>query len=141
MKRKIIFLLFFQILICPLFSQDITGKWFDVKNAYNGAEITIDKNNETYSATFNWEWKNWYTIINRPVNKIIVKNDSLLFELRDQFGLLNYKLKWDEKTNTYTGFFYENFRRLDSVLFSRIPRKRDLMNTKPAKKNTQDKTL
>ncbi|WP_223269130.1 MULTISPECIES: M1 family metallopeptidase [unclassified Polaribacter] len=141
MKRKILFLLSFQLTIFTLFSQNITGKWYEIKDTPS-LEVTIKKNNNLYSGTFNWEWKNYMNAVNAPLYDLVVKNDSLLFELRHNGDIENYKLQWNAKTNTYTGFYYQKFEKLNAVTFRRTPIQRDLTNTKePEKKYTRQDTL
>ena len=80
MKPKTIILLSLQLSIYTLFGQNITGKWYEIQNPNAILEITIDKNNDTYSGTYNWEWKNRTNTINAPLDKVLIKNDSLLIK-------------------------------------------------------------
>jgi aminopeptidase N len=142
MKRKTLIILCLQLSICTLLGQNITGKWHETSNPDASLEINIKENNETYSGTFSWEWKNWYSSINAPLSKVIIKNDSLLFELKHKDYLLNYKLQWNTETSTYNGFFYDKSRKLDTISLSRTPIKKDLINTADSKKTyTRQDTL
>ena len=78
-----------------LFGQNITGKWYETQNPNASLEVTIDKNNNAYSGSFNWKWKNWISTVNAPLDHVTVKNDSLLFELTHDNFKLSFKLKKD----------------------------------------------
>jgi len=109
-----------------LFGQNITGKWYETQNPNASLEVTIDKNNNAYSGSFNWKWKNWISTVNAPLDHVTVKNDSLLFELTHDNFKLSFKLKKDTETDTYKGFFYLGSRQLEPVTLSRIPIARDM---------------
>tara|TARA_R110002049_G_scaffold41236_8_gene124513 strand:- start:3665 stop:5650 length:1986 start_codon:yes stop_codon:yes gene_type:complete len=142
MKPKTIILLSLQLSIYTLFGQNITGKWYEIQNPNAILEITIDKNNDTYSGTYNWEWKNRTNTINAPLDKVLIKNDSLLIELKFSNYTINYKLQRDDKTETYKGFFYLNARQLAPVTLSRTPIERDMtMSAITEKTYTRQDTL
>lgn len=121
MKSKLLIFLCLQLSIGSLYAQNITGKWYETQNPNASLEITIDKNNDYYSGTFNWEWKNWISTVNAPLDHVTVKNDSLLFELTHAKRKPNFKLQKDNETDTYKGFFYVNGRQIEPVTLSRIP--------------------
>ena len=81
MKRKILVLLSLQFSIYALFGQNITGKWYKVQHPNASLVINIEKNNDNYFGTFNWEQKDWINVVNAPLENLIIKDDSLLFEL------------------------------------------------------------
>ncbi|WP_373515908.1 M1 family metallopeptidase [Persicitalea sp.] len=126
MKSAILLLMCFQLSVYTLFGQNITGKWYETQNPNASLEIVIDKNNDYYSGTFNWQWKTWISTINAPLDHVTVKNDSLLFELTHDNFKLNFKLKKDNETDTYKGFFYVNGRQIEPVTLSRSPIERDM---------------
>lgn len=135
MTRKTLITLSLQLSIFTLFGQNITGKWYEIEDPNASLEITIDKTNGTYSGTFNWEWKGGVRTVNAPIDQIIVKNDSLFFELTQLNFKLNYKLQKDSETDTYIGFFYIGTRQILPVTFSRNPIERDLtVSAVPEKK-------
>ncbi len=116
-----------------LFGQDVAGNWYEIQDSNSNLEITIDNNDGTCSGTFNWEWKNWINTINTPLNNVLIKNDSLFFELTFENRTFNYKLHWKDSTDTYEGFFYLNSRQLDHVILSRTPIQSDLTKINDAK--------
>jgi len=142
MKRKILILISLQLSVYTLFGQNITGKWYEIEDQNASLEITIDKTNDTYSGTFNWEWKGGIRTVNAPIDQIIVKNDSLFLELTQLNFKLNYKLQKDSETDTYIGFFYIGTRQILPVTFSRNPIKRDMtVSAVPEKTYTKQDTL
>ncbi|SFZ93965.1 Peptidase family M1 [Flaviramulus basaltis] len=142
MKSKIIVLLSLQLSIYTLFSQNITGTWYEIAKPNASLEIIIDKNNDIYSGIYNWEWKNGTNTINTPIDNVLIKNDSLLIELNYLDYNLNFKLQKDNKTETYKGFFYLNSRQLGPVTLSRTPIERDLTISAVAEKTyTKQDTL
>ena len=134
MKRKILILICFQLSIFTLLGQNIAGKWYEIEKPNADLEITINKNNEAYSGTFNWEWKGWVSTVNAPIDNVTVKKDSLLFEITHASYTFNFKLKKDDKTDTYKGFSYYKSRQRGPVVFSRNPIERDLTNAAVSEK-------
>ena len=126
MKRKILVLLSLQFSIYALFGQNITGKWYKVQHPNASLVINIEKNNDNYFGTFNWEQKDWINVVNAPLENLIIKDDSLLFELTYASFKPNFKLQKDNETGTYKGFFYLNGRQIEPVTLSRIPPERDM---------------
>lgn len=126
MRKEIILLISLQLSIYSLFGQNITGKWYEIENPNASLEINIIENNDTYSGAFNWEWKNRTNTMNAPLDKVQNKNDSLLIELTHTNYTFNFKLKRDDKTDTYKGFFYIKSRKLGPVTLSRNPIERDM---------------
>ena len=142
MKRKIIILLSLQLSFYTLFGQNITGKWYEIANPNASLEITIDRNNDAYSGTFTWEWKSWISTVNAPLDQVLIKNDSLLLELTHADVTFNFKLRKDDKTDSYKGFFYFNARQLGPVVLGRIPIERDMsISAITEKKYTRQDTL
>ncbi|TXD53072.1 MULTISPECIES: M1 family metallopeptidase [unclassified Polaribacter] len=142
MKRKIIFALIFQISICTLFSQNKTGKWYETKLENSNFKITIEENNDIYSGTFNWEWDNWINNVNVPIDEVLFKKDSLLFEITNGGYALNFKLKRDVETETYDGFIFINSKQLQAVSFGRNFTEIDIKDISKAKKKyTRQDTL
>tara|TARA_R110000868_G_scaffold1389_9_gene10731 strand:+ start:4072 stop:6033 length:1962 start_codon:yes stop_codon:yes gene_type:complete len=135
-------LLSLQLSICSIYAQNITGKWYEIGDPNASLEITIDKNNDTYSGIFTTERKNWISTVNAPLDKVLIKNDSLLLELTQAGYKLNYKLQRDDKTDTYNGFFYLKSRQLGPVTLSRAPIERDMTIKAVAEKTyTRQDTL
>ncbi len=126
MKKLILFTLLLFFTINFSHAQDITGKWYETGNPNASLEITINKNDNNYYGTYSWEWKNRTNTANAPLDNVLIKKDSLLLELTYSSFPINYRLKWDGKTDTYKGFFYANTRQLGSVTLSRTPVVRDM---------------
>jgi aminopeptidase N len=126
MKKITLIILCLQLSIFTLFGQNITGKWYEIDMSNSDLEITIEKNNQTYSGTFNWKFKDWINTVNAPLTNVIIKNDSLLFELTHGNFKPNFKLQKDNETVTYKGFFYVNGRQLAPVTLSQTPIERDM---------------
>lgn len=78
MKRKILFLLIFQISICTLYSQSKTGKWYETKLKNSNFKVTIGENNDNYFGTFNWEWDNWINKVNVPIDEFLFKRFTFI---------------------------------------------------------------
>lgn len=129
MKRTALLLICLQLSMYSLFGQNITGKWYETQNPNASLEIVIDKNNDHYSGTINWELKGWANIINAPLKNLSIKNESLFFELTPEFAPpveLSFQLKKDNETDTYKGFYYFGSRQIEPVTLSRIPIARDV---------------
>lgn len=126
MKQKIIILLWLHLSICSLYAQNLTGKWHEIENPTTILEITIGKEKEGYSGSFNWEWKSWINTINAPLDQVIIKNDSLFLKLKHADVIFDFKLRFDDETGTYKGFSYYNSHQLGPSTFSRNPIKRDM---------------
>lgn len=142
MKSKLLILLCLQLSIGSLYAQNITGKWYEIEDPNGNLEITIDKTSDNYSGTFNWEWKGRLRTVNAPIDQIIVKNDSLFFELTQLNLKFNYKLQKNSETDTYIGFYYIGTRQLRPVTLSRNPIERDMtVSAVPEKIYTKQDTL
>ncbi len=126
MNKKILVLLTLQLFVSALFGQDISGKWYEIEVSDANLEINIDQDKEGYSGTFSTERKNWINIANAPIDNIIVKKDSLLFDLTRTGFTYNYKLRLDDESKTYKGFSFYRSRPIVAVTFSRTPIERDL---------------
>jgi aminopeptidase N len=126
MKKTTLIVISLQLSIFSLFGQNITGKWYEIYGSNSDLDITIENNNEGYSGTFNWKFKNWINTVNAPLDQITVKNDSLLFELTNGNFKLHFKFLKDNETDTYKGFVYNNGRQMEPVTLSRTPIERDL---------------
>lgn len=142
MKSKLLILLCLQLSIGSLYAQNITGKWYEIEDPNGNLEITIDKTSDNYSGIFNWEWKGSLRTVNAPIDQIIVKNDSLFFELTQLNFKFNYKLQKNSETDTYIGFYYIGTRQLRPVTLSRNPIERDMtVSAVPEKIYTKQDTL
>lgn len=134
MKIKTGITLCLQLFIFTLFGQNINGKWYEIQDPNSSLEFTIDKTNEAYFGSFNWQWKTWISTVNAPLDHVIVKNDSLLLEITHADLKLNFKLKKEYKTENYKGFFYLGPRQIGPVTLSRTPIKRVLTIPEVAEK-------
>nr|WP_240961595.1 M1 family metallopeptidase [Nonlabens sp. Ci31] len=142
MKKEIILLITLQLSIYSLFGQNITGKWYEIKSKNSSLEVSIDQNSNNYSGTFSWKWGNWINKINAPIDQVLIKNDSLLFEITHANATYNFKLKKDDKTANYEGFVYNKTRQLSALSFSRNPIERDMkMKAEAEKIYTKQDTL
>lgn len=126
MKKTTLITLCLQLSIFTLFGQNITGKWYEIQDPNASLEFTIDKTNYAYSGIYNWESRDRTSTINTPIESVILKNDSLLITIKYSNYLLNFKLKKEDKTENYKGFFYLGPRQLAPVTFSRSPVERDM---------------
>lgn len=105
MKQTTLITLCLQLSIFTVFGQNLTDTWYETQNPDASLEIMIDKNNEAYSGTFNWKWKTGISTVNTPLDNVIVKKDSLLLELTHANLALNFKLKKEDNTDNFKGFF------------------------------------
>lgn len=134
MKKITLILICLQLYFFTLFGQNITGKWYEIEGQNSNLEITINKNSDAFSGSFTWEWKNWINTVNAPLKNLNITKDSIKFELVQNNFNLNFKLKKEQETDTYKGFFYLNNRQIDSATFSRVPIERDMTITPVAEK-------
>ena len=142
MKKTTLITLCLQLSIFTLFGQNITGKWYEIQDPNADLEFTIDKTNDAYSGIYNWESKVRTSTINTPIESVILKNDSLLIAIKYSNFLLNFRLKKEDKTENYKGFFYLGPRQLAPVTFSRTPIERDMsMSPVVEKTYTRQDTL
>lgn len=126
MKKTTLILICLQLSFFTLFGQNIAGKWYEIENPDANLEIKIIENNESYSGTFNWKFKNWINTVNAPLDQITFENDSLFFELTHGNFKPNFKFIKDNETETYKGFFYVNGRQIAPATLSRNPIERDM---------------
>ncbi|MBZ9786686.1 M1 family metallopeptidase [Psychroflexus sp. CAK57W] len=142
MEPKLFILLCLQLSIGSLYAQTPAGKWYETENPNVSLEINIDKTSDTYSGTFNWERKSQINVANAPLKNVTVKNDSLLFELAQGSFRADFKLKKDNETDGFKGFFYNGTRLLGPVTLSRNPITRDMtVDAVPGKTYTRQDTL
>lgn len=142
MEPKLLILLCLQLSIGSLYAQTPAGKWYETENPNASLEINIDKTSDTYSGTFNWERKSQINVVNAPLKNVTVKNDSLLFELAQGSFKADFKLKKDNETDGFKGFFYNGTRLLGPVTLSQNPITRDMtVDAVPEKTYTRQDTL
>jgi aminopeptidase N len=142
MKKTTLITLCLQLSIFTLFGQNITGRWYEIQDPNASLEFTIDKTNDAYSGIYNWERKDQTSTINTPIESVTVKNDSLLIAIKYSNYLFNFRLKKEDKTENYKGFYYFGPRQLAPVTFSRTPIERDMsMSSIVEKTYTRQDTL
>ena len=129
MTKKIILLLSFSFSVFNVFGQSIAGKWYETQNPNSNFEINFEKDNENYLGTFNNQWKNGNKTVNKPADKVIIKNDSLVIDFTHASFPFSFKLKKDAETETYKGFLFVNNRNIAPATLSRTPITRDMSNS------------
>jgi len=135
MSKYIFLYLFLQVSICSLSAQNISGKWYEIEDTRASLEINIDENNEAHFGSFSWVWKNRDNTVNKPLEKVVLKSDSLLITMIHTNYTFHLKLKWDSKTETYKGFSYFKDRKMGPATLSRDPIERDMTISPIAEKN------